>query len=115
MEEQNQRQPVHVDHFQGASFPQDSQLATLRSTSGLAVTSLILGILSILGGGILLLPPLFAVVFGHIAVSACNRNPNLDGKGIGIAGLVMGWLCLAGWIIFGLFIGGIAALVNANT
>jgi hypothetical protein len=81
-----------------------------RKTSGLALTSLVLGILSMMGGAFFLIPPLLAVVFGHIAVSSCGRDPNLDGKGLGIAGLVMGWICLAGWILLLLFFGGLAAL-----
>lgn len=63
-----------------------------RQTSGLAITSLILGILSLIGGVLLLLPPLLAIIFGHISVSQCNRNRALSGKGLGIAGLVMGYV-----------------------
>ena len=84
-----------------------------EKTSGMAVTSLIIGILSVLGGAMFLIPPILAVIFGHVSVSACNKNPNLTGKGMGIAGLVMGWLGLAGWIIFFFFIGGLAVLGGA--
>ena len=79
-------------------------------TSGLAVTSMIMGILSVIGGAFFILPPLLAVIFGHVAVGSCNKNRMLGGKGMAIAGLVMGWLCLAGWIVFFLFFGGLAAL-----
>lgn len=119
MNEPNDRQPVRVDHLQGASFVENQiqsqgfSPATARSTSGMSVASLVLGILSVLGTGIVIIPPLLAVIFGHIGVSACNHNPNLDGKGLGIAGLIMGWICLAGWIIFILFLGGIATLIAA--
>jgi hypothetical protein len=84
-----------------------------RKTSGLAIASLVLGIFSLVGGSCLLAPPLMAVIFGHIAVSACNRDPQLDGKGMGIAGLVMGWLCLASLMVVILFYGGITALLIA--
>jgi hypothetical protein len=79
-------------------------------TSGLAVTSMIMGILSVIGGAIFFLPPLLAIIFGHVAVGSCSKNRTLGGKGMAIAGLVMGWICMAGWIIFFLFFGGLAAL-----
>jgi hypothetical protein len=60
-----------------------------------------------------IIPPLLAVIFGHVAVSACNKNPQLDGKGMGIAGLAMGWICLASLIALILFYGGITALLVA--
>lgn len=85
-----------------------------EKTSGLAVTSLIVGIISILGGAMFVIPPILAVVFGHISVSACNKDPNLTGKGMGIAGLVMGWLGIAGWILIVFVFGGLAA-VAANS
>ena len=82
-----------------------------RSTSGLAVTSMIMGILSMLGGSCLIFPPVLAVIFGHIAVGSCKKNPLLDGKGMGIAGLVMGWLCIAGFIVLIVVYGSIAAIL----
>lgn len=78
-----------------------------RRTSGQAIASLVFGVLSVIGGGFLLIPPLLAVVLGHFAVGACNRDPGLDGKGLAIAGLVLGWVALAGWLAF-LFFGGLA-------
>jgi len=74
---------------------------------------MIMGILSVLGGICLIFPPFLAVIFGHIAVRTCNKNPLLDGKGMGIAGLVMGWLCLAGLVAVIVVEGGIAALLVA--
>jgi hypothetical protein len=80
-----------------------------RNNSGLAIVSLVFGILSVLGGGILLIPPILAVVFGHLAVNACNRDPSLDGKGIAIAGLILGWIVLVAWLAV-LLLGGLAFL-----
>jgi len=56
---------------------------------------MIMGILSLIGGTCLIVPPILAVIFGHVAVSACKKDPLLDGKGMAIAGLAMGWICLA--------------------
>jgi uncharacterized protein DUF4190 len=100
-------QLVHVVHHQ------DAAAAHRRKTSGLAVTSLVMGIVSLVGGGCLIVPPVLAVIFGHIAVSACKKNPLLDGKGMGIAGLVMGWLCVAGMFALIIFYGGLFALMAA--
>jgi len=79
-------------------------------TSGLAVTAMIMGILSVIGGAIFFLPPLLAIIFGHVAVASCSKNRGLGGKGMAIAGLVMGWICMAGWIVIFLFFGGLAAI-----
>ncbi|MCD9046576.1 MULTISPECIES: DUF4190 domain-containing protein [unclassified Luteimonas] len=65
--------------------------ATPRQTSVLAVLSLVFGIL-----GWTLLPGLgaiVAVVTGHIARAEIRRAPQtLEGDGLAIAGLVLGWL-----------------------
>ena len=74
---------------------------------------MIMGILSLLGGCCLIVPPVLAVIFGHIAVSACKKNPLLDGKGMAIAGLAMGWICLAAFIAIIIFEGSITALLVA--
>lgn len=76
-------------------------LPTQQSTSGLAVTSMILGILSVLGGALLLLPPILAVIFGHVSLSKINKDPSVGGRGMGIAGLVMGYLCIVPVVLFG--------------
>lgn len=59
----------------------------------LAIVSLVAGILSVplcccLGGGAL--PGIVAVVTGFMAISQCNQDPNMKGRGLAIAGLVCG-------------------------
>ena len=71
---------------------------------------MILGILSILGAAVFLLPPLLAVVFGHLSLGQCKRDPMVGGKGMGIAGLVLGYITLAGDLIWLLFLGGVALI-----
>jgi len=56
---------------------------TAQHTSGLAITSLILGIIGF---------SLFAIIFGGIALNQIGKNPNLTGKGLAITGLVLGIL-----------------------
>ena len=70
-----------------------------RSTPGLAVASLVLGIISMLGASILIIPTILAIVFGHIAYSRIQKDRRLDGAGIAIAGFVLGYVS----ILFGIF------------
>lgn len=91
---------------------------TARQTSTLAIVSLVAGIL-----GWTLLPflgSLAAIVTGHLARAEIRREPQrLDGDGLAIGGLVLGWLSVATWVIavlvFVLFFGGLAWLAHANS
>jgi hypothetical protein len=60
-----------------------------RPTSGLAITALVLGIL---GGAIL------AVIFGHVALSDI-RKTGKEGRGMAVAGLVLGYIETAFWVL----------------
>lgn len=87
--------------------------AIARPTSSLAVVCLVFGIL-----GWSLLPTigaLVAVITGHMARAEIRRSQGaLDGDGMAVAGLVLGWLHLVllvlGIAALFLFFGGIAAL-----
>jgi type II secretory pathway pseudopilin PulG len=73
-----------------------------RSTSGLAVTSLVLGIFSLFSLGLTGIP---AVICGHIARSNIKKSSGtLSGDGLAIAGLVTGY--------FGFLFIGIAVLAG---
>lgn len=61
---------------------------------GMSVASLILGIISILGGVFLLIPAVLAIVFGHVSLAYCKRNKINAGQGMSTAGLVMGYLSI---------------------
>ena len=56
-------------------------------TSGLAIASMVLGILWIYWIGSIL-----AVIFGHIAINQASKDPSITGKGMAIAGLVLGYI-----------------------
>ena len=89
--------------------------ATTRPTSTLAVISLVAGIVSWL-----LLPfvaGLAAITCGHMARSEIRRsNGALDGDGLAIAGLALGWinvvLCVLTVVAVVLFFGGLAVLLG---
>lgn len=83
-------------------------------TSTLAVISLVAGIL-----GWTLLPflgSLGAIITGHMARSEIRRAAGtVDGNGLAIAGLVLGWgsvvVTIIGILVAVMFFGGIAALL----
>lgn len=84
-----------------------------RTTSPLAIASLVAGLL-----GWTLLPLLGsvgAIVMGHLARSEIRRAPErLEGDGLAVAGLVLGYLAVGFAVLavmfFLLFLGGIAWL-----
>ena len=73
----------------------------IRPTSGLALSSMILGIITTIGGFMLLIPPILAVVFGHRALTDCKKNPALGGRSMAIIGLVTGYVGLLIIVVMG--------------
>jgi competence protein ComGC len=70
---------------------------TQKKTVGTAIASLVLGILGMILGPLCSIP---AVVCGHIAKSNIKRNEEqLDGGGLALAGLVLGYIQI-GFMIF---------------
>jgi type IV pilus assembly protein PilA len=61
----------------------------------MCIASLLLGIISILGGIIFIIPTVLAIVFGHVSLAYCKRNKIEAGQGMSIAGLIMGYLSIA--------------------
>jgi hypothetical protein len=59
-------------------------------TSGFAIASLVLGLVWVFWIGSVL-----AVVFGHLALNESKGDPRVAGKGLAIAGLVLGYGALA--------------------
>jgi hypothetical protein len=69
------------------------QVAPLPPTSGLAVGSLVCGIAEFFTLGLAAIP---AVILGHMA-RAQIRQTGERGDGMAVAGLVLGYLAIAGW------------------
>ena len=92
-------------------------MTPVRTTSSLAIASLVSGIL-----GWTLLPvlgTLVAIVTGHMARAEIRRSGGaLEGDGLAIGGLILGWLSALLWIIgiavLFLFLGGLAWLGTLN-
>ncbi|NJK91152.1 MAG: DUF4190 domain-containing protein [Blastochloris sp.] len=62
-----------------------------QKTSGLAITALVLGCLVFFLGCLTGIP---AIIVGIIALVRLDKNPNLSGRGMAIAGLVLGGISL---------------------
>lgn len=72
-----------------------------RPNSGAATASLVLGIIGALGGWCMLgIPCLFAILLGHIGLRD-TKDGTKSGHGQAIAGLILGYLCIFPWAIFG--------------
>lgn len=93
-------------------------MSSVRQTSALAIVSLVFGILAWF-----VLPfvgSLVAIITGHMARAEIRRDPaRIDGDGLAIAGLILGWTGVALWIIgiavVLMFFGGLAWLGMAHS
>lgn len=61
---------------------------TVKPVTGFAVSALVLGIISLFLFPFIAGP--LAIIFGGIAMSRASKNPNQEGKGLAIAGLITG-------------------------
>jgi peptidoglycan biosynthesis protein MviN/MurJ (putative lipid II flippase) len=71
-----------------------------RRTNGFAIASLVL---SLVGFSVI------AIIFGHIALGQIKRNPNESGRGMALAGNIIGYLSI---VLFTILI--IVAVSAAN-
>jgi hypothetical protein len=85
---------------QGYSLPPQGR------TSGAAITSLVCGLIFCVP----FVTGLVAIITGFVGISA-TKNPAVRGRGMAIAGLILGLLSLAGWGLFG---GGILVLIHGS-
>ncbi len=96
--------------------PAPAPAPVARQTSAMAIVSLVLGLL---GWTLLpLLGSLGAIICGHMARAEIRRNAGaLDGDGMAIAGLVLGWslvvITVLSVLAVVLFFGGLAVLLGA--
>ncbi|GGT41682.1 DUF4190 domain-containing protein [Nonomuraea spiralis] len=73
-----------------------------RSTNGMAVASLILGIVGLITCGA---TSIIGVVLGHIALSRIKRTGE-EGQGMAMGGLVTSYIMVALFVLFWIFFGG---------
>lgn len=82
-----------------------SQESSSPKTPGLAIASLVLGIISVMGAAILIIPTILAIVFGHMSYSRIKKDSRLGGSGLALTGLILGYVS----ILFGIFSAGLLA------
>ena len=95
-----------------ASGPVVSRVAGPGGTEPLAILSLILSVVGLSGFccGFLLLLAIAGVVCGHLALSKIKRTPGLQGHGLALSGMIVGYIAIAAWLMWILFFGGLAIL-----
>jgi type II secretory pathway pseudopilin PulG len=72
--------------------PAKAQAAVLPQSSGMAISSLVCGVLGFFTLGLTAIP---AIITGHMARSRINKSAGaLGGGGVALAGLILGYLCL---------------------
>jgi len=79
-------------------------VANTTQNAPLSVPSLVLGLI-----GLFISPlAILAIIFGAVALGKINNDPSLKGKGMAVAGLVLGIVEIASWVlvilIFGAFL-----------
>ncbi len=98
-----------AQQYSGPQFPQPYGTYAPAEPRGLSITALALGAAAVFTGGLLLVPQILAVVFGHIAL---RREP--AGRPLALTGLIMGYvMLLAAILVVIAFIGLIAASTTA--
>ncbi len=78
------------------------QIPQRGPTSGLGIASMVLGILWLYWIGSIL-----AVIFGHVALSQIRKDPSIQGRGMAIAGVVLGWIGVGALLIVLIVVGSI--------
>ena len=83
----DRRRQAATPSYPNVQYGPQPPYPTPRRTNGLAIASLILGIVWIYWIGSVL-----AIIFGHVALGQVKRDQSQDGKGMAIAGLVLGYI-----------------------
>jgi hypothetical protein len=83
--------------------PRLQYTASVTRNSGMAIASLVLGIVSYPLYFIAIFPGALAIIFGAVSIGQINRDPSLGGKGMAVAGLVLGIIAVAFWVLVVIF------------
>ena len=55
---------------------------------------------------------ILAVIFGHVALSQIRKDPSIQGRGMAIAGLVLGWVGVGVLLILFIVAGSVVSWVD---
>jgi hypothetical protein len=89
-------------------------VAPQPKTEQLATISLICSLLGLCGFccSLFLASAIAGIVCGHLALSRIKENPELEGRNLALAGVVIGYVAVAAWLVWLLLFGGLAVLQN---
>jgi Domain of unknown function (DUF4190)/GYF domain 2 len=104
--------PSAVPTTLATAAPASAPLVAPRKNEQLAVLSLIFSVLGLFGFccGFFMTAAIAGIVCGHIALSRIKANPELEGRGLAMAGVVIGYVAVAGWLAWIILFGGLAVL-----
>lgn len=92
--------PAYYPAVPAVPYAPSVVLVSSPPSSGAATASLVLGIVGITFGWCLLgIPCILAVIFGHVGLAATRDNQR-SGRGLAVAGLVLGYICVVPMIVF---------------
>lgn len=95
------------------AFPARTTSPVAASTSGMAIASFVLGISTLL---VCFLSGIPAVILGHLARSEIRRSQGrIDGDGMAVAGLILGYLSLVVPLILGIIFAVMLGVMGMNT
>ena len=77
-------------------------------TEPLAIWSLVLSLLGLFCCGLLCGIP--GVICGHLALSKIEKQPELQGRALAVAGLIIGYFAVICWLLYLIFFGGVRML-----
>ncbi|MBM4020243.1 MAG: DUF4190 domain-containing protein [Planctomycetes bacterium] len=72
-------------------------VAATARTSGMAIASLVLGLVGIFACGFL---GILAIIFGAVGMRDTRRDPNVKGRGLAVAGLILGIIDIVLWLVW---------------
>lgn len=90
-----------------ASIPTGTSVP-VGKTEPLAIFSLVLSVLGLFCCALFTGIP--GIICGHLALSKIEKNPGLEGRGLAVAGLVIGYFASLAWLFWFIFFGGISLL-----
>jgi len=109
-------QPYSQQPYSQPGYPQP-MMVIAAPNSGVATASMVLGIIGLVFGWCMCgIPSLIAIILGHMGI-AQTRDNRLGGRGMAVAGLVMGYVLIIPTIIltFLLFSGVLFSAIGAGT
>ena len=109
--------PASAPQISSAPAPAaPTALVPQKKTEPLAIMALVFGGLGIFGFccGLFLASAVAGVVCGHLALSKIKANPELEGHGLALSGLIIGYAAIGIWVVWVLFFGGLAALSSLS-